>query len=477
MRFSALRHLDLSRNRLTHLPETLRYCSQLTWLDLTANFALATLATQSGPYAQASDNVLAALVRLRHLGLGECDLTAIPASFGLLVSLTQLSAFGNRLSLIPPELGRLKRLTRLDLSANRLCEVPPELGQLRALEWLHLGENQIVYLPDEFANLISLQELGLGDNQLVSLPDLSPLCHLTSLILHTNRLTVLPPTICHLASLTRLDLAHNRLVALPPALWTLPCLETLYLQGNSTLTRLPARFHYLPAGPASQSTQSFQAASSAAAGGRHPFSVALPGGTRIPSSSMHRPLPRPPALVMTRLDVAATGLQALPWPLAAVQWRTLRLFEPSNLTRPASDLRSALVTIPTPTGGGGSIPQQQQQRAAVELLATERPRAPPRLTTLALNAVLMAHPIFHAAAAATTAPRPSPADTPSTSGHRRTHHHSLATPGRSGGDAGQKSDRDGSSARSTQFLTPTTSTTTGAWQQHHWQYGYWRRRH
>ncbi|KAJ9671361.1 hypothetical protein PVL29_025181 [Vitis rotundifolia] len=93
---------------------------------------------------------------------------SIPASFGLL-SLTNLSLFGNRISgSIPDEISNISTLEELVLEANQLEEhLPLSLGKLSHLRRLVLSANNFTgTIPEDFHNLKNLTDFRIDGNNL-----------------------------------------------------------------------------------------------------------------------------------------------------------------------------------------------------------------------------------------------------------------------------------------------------------------------
>jgi Leucine-rich repeat (LRR) protein len=234
---SALTELDLSRNQLIELPDTMGNLSVLTSLNLCRN--------QLTEPPSAMSNLSA----LTSLDLSTNQLTELPDTMGNLSALTSLNLCRNLLTRLPSSMGSLSSLTSLDLSRNQLIELPDTMGNLSVLTSLNLCRNQLTELPSAMSNLSALTELDLSWNlKFTGLPNsIGNLLALTSLNLSQNRLTELPVTIGNLSALTSLNLKWNPLLTgLPNSIGNLLALTILDLSGNR-LTELPSSIGNLSA--------------------------------------------------------------------------------------------------------------------------------------------------------------------------------------------------------------------------------------
>jgi len=190
--------LDLSRLRLTRVPEEAR---ELTHL---------------------------AVLRLDHN-----HLRALPVWIGDLTRLVELTAKGNMLDSVPESIGRLTKLEELGLDYNELTAVPDCLGDLPRLLKLRLYDNRLSVLPGTLRKLTRLKLLAAGYNRLRSLPEgFTELTELTELWLNDNLLTTLPEDFIRLSKLHRLNLSSNELTELPASMGSLRELDDLQLDGN-----------------------------------------------------------------------------------------------------------------------------------------------------------------------------------------------------------------------------------------------------
>lgn len=222
-----LMELDLSKQQLSTLPNTIGQLTTLSSLDLHYN------RLASFPVS------IAQLTRLTKLDLHDNQLRSISESIGQLVSLTSLDLWDNQLASLPVSIGQLTKLASLNLGKNKFASVPESLGLHTRLEWLNLGKNQLTSLPRSIGQLTSLMVLRVEKNKLATLPEsIGQLASLTELHLSNNELTTLPESIGKLTSLTTLYLLDNQLVSLPESIEKLTTLTNLHLSCNQ-FTTLP----------------------------------------------------------------------------------------------------------------------------------------------------------------------------------------------------------------------------------------------
>jgi hypothetical protein len=115
-----LEHLDLSRNRITAVPDSLATLTNLEGVDLHEN------------QITAIPDSLAALTKLGYFNL---QISAIPDSLAALTNLEYLHLYGNRITAIPDSLAGLPEALRLELDENPL---PGELAEVAGLGWERL---------------------------------------------------------------------------------------------------------------------------------------------------------------------------------------------------------------------------------------------------------------------------------------------------------------------------------------------------
>ncbi|MFX1238330.1 MAG: leucine-rich repeat domain-containing protein [Promethearchaeota archaeon] len=241
---SLLHELDLSRNTLTALPDSLGDFKDLQKLQLSVNKlenlpesigGLVSLHTLNllGNKLKTLPNSIKNLNKLQHLNLSHNSDLILPEVIGLLDSLQELHLSGIHCKVFPESIVNLISLHELEISNNYLYELPTSISKLKNLQRFFLRGNGLKSLPESLGKLGSLEWLDLSVNDLKLLPDaIGDLKTLQILDLSRNKLSNLPEPLGNLRSLKRLDLSNNKLRQLPKSIINLTSLENLILNGN-----------------------------------------------------------------------------------------------------------------------------------------------------------------------------------------------------------------------------------------------------
>ncbi|KAI1889934.1 hypothetical protein AGOR_G00168020 [Albula goreensis] len=275
-RFSQLKSLNLSHNRLGSFPECICDILTLTEINLSCNGIhtlpgqignLQSLQTLSldGNHLSTLPEELGGLAQICSLGLSFNDFPHIPAVLDRLTGVDRLAMAGNRVETL--ELGTLGRMTHLksiDLRLNGLRWVQSEgLEAVKQVTYLDLRDNQLTSL--DLSSACNLETLHCQRNHLGALTlsgfTLRTLCansnrlttvniypvpnHLTHMDLSWNLLEYLPDWVCDTRKIEVLDITHNLLSVLPPRLLSSLSLRKL-LVGNNRLERLPDLLDHIP---------------------------------------------------------------------------------------------------------------------------------------------------------------------------------------------------------------------------------------
>uniref|UniRef100_A0A8C7ANZ7 Leucine-rich repeat serine/threonine-protein kinase 1 n=1 Tax=Neovison vison TaxID=452646 RepID=A0A8C7ANZ7_NEOVI len=225
--------LDLSANCLASLPSIIPWgLINLRKLNLSKNH-LGEL-----PAVQSSDEIICS--RLLEIDISSNKLPHLPPGFLHLSKLQKLTASKNYLEKLFEEEGAtnwigLRKLQELDISDNKLIELPALfLHCFKSLSFLNVSRNNLKVFPDAWA--CPLKCCKASRNALESLPDKMAVFwknHLRDVDFSENALKEVPLGLFQLDALMFLRLQGNQLVALPPQeKWTCRQLKTLDLSRN-----------------------------------------------------------------------------------------------------------------------------------------------------------------------------------------------------------------------------------------------------
>lgn len=222
-----IRHIDVSYNLLTEVPDWLHGCHQLR-----------TLYANNNNITTLPDNLFLNENGMLHTIQLACNrLTKLPHMPRKLLPLQELYVNGNQIEDLPEFFfTACENLILLNVSSNKLLTLPiidgnrsqlerlyatnnsltdrvlDTLISLTSLRILHLAYNRLTTFPETcVSNWPELEELNISGNKLQHLPDnLSNLRNLRVLRVHSNQLQS-TPVLAKIASLRVLDLAHNQL--------------------------------------------------------------------------------------------------------------------------------------------------------------------------------------------------------------------------------------------------------------------------
>ncbi|KAK3102193.1 hypothetical protein FSP39_009514 [Pinctada imbricata] len=161
----ALQSMDLECTKINNLPETTNL--GLQELNLSRNFL------------QVLPDSVYTLNHLTLLNLSDNQFSNLPNEVGNLKTLVKLRVAKNQLTQLPITIGKLKNLKELDASDNKLKRLPTQIRGLKSLKVMHLENNELVGLPDEICELTDIETLNVSDNNIHTLPmKLHQLVHL-----------------------------------------------------------------------------------------------------------------------------------------------------------------------------------------------------------------------------------------------------------------------------------------------------------
>jgi len=118
------------------------------------------------------------LKELKYLNLERNELGSLPESIFKLTKLEYLNLSGNKLTTLPKSVKNFKKLKHLDLSYNfDISSLPPEIGSLKSLEYFDISGNidnmmfsDLKEIPKEMGKLTNLQNLYFGPCEVQKIP-------------------------------------------------------------------------------------------------------------------------------------------------------------------------------------------------------------------------------------------------------------------------------------------------------------------
>ncbi|XP_033844543.2 LOW QUALITY PROTEIN: PH domain leucine-rich repeat-containing protein phosphatase 2 [Periophthalmus magnuspinnatus] len=217
--------VDLSCYSLETVPEYLFYSQDVTHLNLRHNFM-----TLEGSGSLIN---LPRFSQLKSLNLSHNRLGVFPECVCDVLSLNELNLSCNNLHTIPSQIGNLLRYETLFLDGNHLDFLPEELGSLSQLNSLGLSFNNFSQIPAVLEKLSGVDKLAMAGNRVETLQlcTLSRINHLKNIDLRLNGLQCVKNDSLEVVSqVTQLDLRDNRLASLD--LSSISNLEILHCQRN-----------------------------------------------------------------------------------------------------------------------------------------------------------------------------------------------------------------------------------------------------
>ncbi|NEU09323.1 hypothetical protein GZH53_13445 [Flavihumibacter sp. R14] len=173
-----LQTLDITASTLYELPASFSELTALRILKLGTN--LRSIPEDFGNLSSLEDltlhgtftklpNSFGKLSRLAYLYLGG-KTESLPESFGDLSSLVYLNAESSNLKTLPATFGKLKKLGEISLSNSKLEYLPESFGELDGLVKLNLAYTQLKAFPKSIIPLKSISSVILNGNYVGDIP-------------------------------------------------------------------------------------------------------------------------------------------------------------------------------------------------------------------------------------------------------------------------------------------------------------------
>ncbi|XP_025776444.1 PH domain leucine-rich repeat-containing protein phosphatase 2 isoform X2 [Puma concolor] len=217
--------VDLSCYSLEEVPEHLFYSQDITYLNLRHNFMQ--LERPGGL------DTLYRFSQLKGLNLSHNKLGLFPVLLCEISTLTELNLSCNGFHDLPSQIGNLLNLQTLCVDGNFLTTLPEELGNLQQLSSLGISFNNFSHIPEVYEKLTMLDKVVMAGNHLevLNLGVLNRMSHIKHVDLRMNHLkTVVTENLEGNKYITHMDLRDNQLADLD--LNSLCSLEQLHCERN-----------------------------------------------------------------------------------------------------------------------------------------------------------------------------------------------------------------------------------------------------
>uniref|UniRef100_A0AC11BRW3 PH domain and leucine rich repeat protein phosphatase 2 n=1 Tax=Ovis aries TaxID=9940 RepID=A0AC11BRW3_SHEEP len=201
--------VDLSCHSLEEVPEHLFYSQDITYLNLRHNFMQLERPGGLDTFYKFS--------QLKGLNLSHNKLGSFPVLLCEIPTLTELNLSCNGFQDLPSQIGSLLNLQTLCLDGNFLTTLPEELGNLQQLSSLGISFNNFSQIPEVYEKLTMLDKVFMAGNrvEVLNLGVLNRMSHIKHVDLRMNRLkTMIIENLEGNKYITHMDLRDNQLTDL-----------------------------------------------------------------------------------------------------------------------------------------------------------------------------------------------------------------------------------------------------------------------
>lgn len=146
-----LRNLDLSKNKISILPDDISRLKKLKQLNLDSN------------KLEVLPNSFGSMNKLEIVNISNNMISVLPQSFANLSNLKQLYLNYNNLTVFPKQLFKLRHLEVVELPNNKITEIPCGMSDFYAVE-LNISQNELSVIGDDLHKAPRLKILRLEEN-------------------------------------------------------------------------------------------------------------------------------------------------------------------------------------------------------------------------------------------------------------------------------------------------------------------------
>lgn len=215
--------VQLTTGRLKEVPNQLKICTGIKYLDLFGNSI------------QEIPDWFFQFKKLEHLSLKNNTLKTLPTIIFTIENLKYLNLADNQIHEINSHYFRnLMSIEKVDISYNQITSISEEGITYPKCESLSIKGNKLEQFPTALSGAHTLEKLDLSENKISLIEDdaFDQLENLIELDLSFNELTYLPTSIGKLKKLKRLNLSGNKISSLPKEFENLTSLEFLDFDSN-----------------------------------------------------------------------------------------------------------------------------------------------------------------------------------------------------------------------------------------------------
>lgn len=216
-------NVQLTNGRLKEIPNELKTCSGMKYLDLFGNSI------------QEIPDWFFQFKRLEHLSVRNNALKNLPTIVFTLENLKYLNLADNQIHEINGrDFMNLLNIEKVDISYNQVTSLSSERIEYPKCKNLNIKGNRLQKFPTTISDVKTLEKLDLSENRISSIEDdaFDGLENLIELDLSFNELTYLPTSLGKLTKLKKLNLSGNKIGSLPKEFENLTSLESLDFDGN-----------------------------------------------------------------------------------------------------------------------------------------------------------------------------------------------------------------------------------------------------
>lgn len=171
---------------------------------------------------------------LRNLDLSKNRLTSLPDDVCKLKLLKQLNLDTNKIDTIPESICNMKKLELFNISNNLVRFLPESFCKLSNLKQVYLNNNSLKEFPKQLLGLHSLEVVELSHNKITEVPNGMSELYAAELNLSQNEISIISEDMHQAPRLKILRLEENclSLDAIRPSLLRDSKMHTINLDGN-----------------------------------------------------------------------------------------------------------------------------------------------------------------------------------------------------------------------------------------------------